>query len=104
MKRIKKVDKNPNPLFLQWLTEFRDEAIGKENKGLVKIYNMCIENLAKYVLSYISWHFLKFPYISLHSTSNKIFLSRFPLTLDNGHQCKIFKDLGKLFVRSWRIN
>ena len=47
MKRIKKVDKNPNPLFLQWLTEFRDEAIGKENKGLVKIYNMCIENLAK---------------------------------------------------------
>ena len=95
MKRIKKVDKNPNPLFLQWLTEFRDEAQGKENKGLVKIYNMCIENLAKYVLSYISWHFLKFPYISLHSTSNKIFLSRFPLTLDNGHQCKIIQGFGK---------
>ena len=76
MKRIKKVDKNPNPLFLQWLTEFRDEAQGKENKGLVKIYNMCIENLAKYVFPYISLHFLAFPcifsnfhtfpYISMH--------------------------------------
>ena len=47
MKRVKKVDHSPNALFLQWLTEFRDEASNKGNKGLIKIYNMCIENLSK---------------------------------------------------------
>ena len=79
MKRIKKVDKNPNPLFLQWLTEFRDEAQGKENKGLVKIYNMCIENLAKYVFPYISLHFLAFSRISIHFlTFPCISLHKFP--------------------------
>ena len=48
MKRIKRVHENPNALFMQWLTEFRDEARSKGNSGLVKIYNMCIENLSRY--------------------------------------------------------
>ena len=48
MKRTKLVHDNPNGLFMQWLTEFRDEAKDKGNSGLIKIYNMCIENLSKY--------------------------------------------------------
>ena len=43
MKRIKRVNSDPNPLFLQWLKEFREEAKQKENSSLVKIYSMCIE-------------------------------------------------------------
>ena len=48
MKRIKRVHENPNGLFMQWLTEFRDEARSKGNSGLIKIYNMCIDNLSRY--------------------------------------------------------
>ena len=86
MKRVKKVDPNPNALFLQWLTEFRDEASIKGNKGLIKIYNMCIENLSKYAL---------FIHIcGLHSFQS-YFTTRFPLPLENGHQCKIIQGFGK---------
>ena len=49
MKRIKRVHENPNGLFMQWLTEFRDEARIKGNSGLIKIYNMCIDNLSRYL-------------------------------------------------------
>ena len=48
MKRIKLVQESPNGLFMQWLTEFRDEARNKGNSGLIKIYNMCIDNLSRY--------------------------------------------------------
>ena len=48
MKRVKVVHESPNGLFLQWLTEFRDEARSKGNSGLNKIYTLCIENLSKY--------------------------------------------------------
>lgn len=47
MKRVKIVQENPNPLFLQWLSEFRDDAKAKGNSGLTKIYKMCIDNLSK---------------------------------------------------------
>ena len=50
MKRIKLVQESPNDLFMQWLTEFRDEARTKGNSGLIKIYNMCIDNLSRYIL------------------------------------------------------
>ena len=49
MKRIKRVHDSPNGLFMQWLTEFRDEARTKGNSGLVKIYTMCIDNLSRYI-------------------------------------------------------
>ena len=52
MKRIKRVHENPNILFMQWLTEFRDEARSKGSSGLIKIYNMCIDNLSRYLTSY----------------------------------------------------
>ena len=51
MKRIKRVHENPNILFMQWLTEFRDEARSKGSSGLIKIYNMCIDNLSRYLTS-----------------------------------------------------
>ena len=50
MKRVKKVNSDPNPLFMGWLKQFREEALQKENSGLVKVYNMCIENLSRYLL------------------------------------------------------
>ena len=52
MKRIKLVQESPNGLFMQWLTEFRDEARNKGNSGLIKIYNMCIDNLSRYLESW----------------------------------------------------
>jgi len=66
MKRVKTINSDPNPLFMQWLKEFREEAKQKDNSGLVKVYNMCIENL-----------------------------SRFPLPLDTGTQCKVLAGFGK---------
>ena len=47
MKRVKTINSDPNPLFMQWLKEFREEAKQKDNSGLVKVYNMCIDNLSR---------------------------------------------------------
>lgn len=47
MKRVKKLDPNPNGLFLHWLEEFKEEAKSSGNSGLFKIYKLCIENLSK---------------------------------------------------------
>ena len=50
MRRVRKVPKEPNPLFLHWLEEWSQEARQKGNTPLAKIYAMCRENLAKYVV------------------------------------------------------
>ncbi|KAI8479205.1 Crossover junction endonuclease mus81 [Branchiostoma belcheri] len=48
--RKKTVDPNPNPLFLQWLTEWRDEAVAKERTRLQFTYQKAIKSLQKYPL------------------------------------------------------
>jgi hypothetical protein len=52
MKRTKKVFSDPNPLFMQWLKEFKEQASAKQQSGLVKIYNLCIESLGRYVFHF----------------------------------------------------
>ena len=47
MKRVKRVPSDPNPLFLQWLREWREEARQTENSGLVKVLSVCLDNLAR---------------------------------------------------------
>jgi hypothetical protein len=45
MKRVKRVASDPNPLFRQWLEEFRAEAVRKENIALVRLYTQCLTSL-----------------------------------------------------------
>jgi len=65
MKRVKKVDEIPNPLFLQWLTEMKVEAEQKGNVNGVTVYRKCITSLEKY-----------------------------PLPFENGKQCKVLNGFG----------
>ncbi|CAH1263024.1 MUS81 [Branchiostoma lanceolatum] len=48
--RKKKVDTNPNPLFLQWLTEWADEAEAKGRTKLHFTFLKAIKSLKKYPL------------------------------------------------------
>ncbi|XP_018328287.1 crossover junction endonuclease MUS81 isoform X1 [Agrilus planipennis] len=56
---------NPNPLFTKWLTEWRDDALERRSK-LYNTFNFALKNLSK-----------------------------FPLPLRSGKDCKIIKGFGK---------
>jgi len=45
MKRVKRVEREPNPLFRGWLEEFRAEALRRDNAALVRLYDQCLTSL-----------------------------------------------------------
>jgi hypothetical protein len=47
MKRVRRVEREPNPLFRRWLEEFRAEAAARDNKGLVRLYDQCLHSLGE---------------------------------------------------------
>jgi hypothetical protein len=47
MKRVRRVEREPNPLFRRWLEEFRAEAASRDNKGLVRLYDQCLYSLGE---------------------------------------------------------
>merc|ERR1719285_1065149 len=65
MKRVKKIDPSPNPLFTTWLQQFKDEAKEKGKDNLVRVYKLCLESLGYY-----------------------------PLRLESGRQCKMLNGFG----------
>lgn len=64
-KRKKKIPKNPNPLFIQWLTQWKDEAAEK-GMSLQYTYKKALRSLKKY-----------------------------PLVLETGQECLVLENFGK---------